>query len=133
MEVQVMEVEHRSENKTLFLAHPGKQSPHLGEPGSKGMGRTEYLYPLWKKPGDVKPLVYSLPFHPSSLESPLGDSQVFLLWDGLSVEECLESWFLQHPTLAELPTIVCWYLWTERNKALFNNETISTLLWFSSP
>jgi hypothetical protein len=31
MEVQIMEVEYCYENKALSLAHPGKQSSHLGE------------------------------------------------------------------------------------------------------
>jgi hypothetical protein len=48
-----------------------------------------------------------------------------LFWDGNTVDDCMSTWVGQHPKLIELPVLVCWFIWLERNMLLFNNGNIS--------
>jgi hypothetical protein len=43
---------------------------------------------------------------------------------GAQSDDCMVTWVGQHPNLTELPAFVCWYIWMERNRFLFNNEII---------
>jgi hypothetical protein len=37
----------------------------------------------------------------------------------------LENWSMEEFTLSQLPTLVCWYIWLGRNRAIFENTTCS--------
>jgi hypothetical protein len=42
-------------------------------------------------------------------------------WKGLSVNECFENWNNQNYLYPTLPAFISWYVWLERNKAIFDS------------
>ena len=46
-------------------------------------------------------------------------------WSGNSVIECFENWSKHNYIFQALPTYICWYLWLDRNKTIFESVTPS--------
>jgi hypothetical protein len=107
-----VEVEHCSKNNFFLLVSPEKQHPHMGELVSKNPKTQNHLFIHCSFTHQVWNLL-------------VGILKSWLFWDGSTVDECMMTWVRQHPNLTELPSLVCWYIWLERNKFLFNNEIIS--------
>jgi hypothetical protein len=42
-------------------------------------------------------------------------------WGGNSLNNCFEDWVKVEKLYKTLPIIVCWYLWLERNKCIFDS------------
>jgi hypothetical protein len=47
-------------------------------------------------------------------------------WDGPTLSDCFDSWAKREHNLMHLPSLVCWTIWLDRNKAIFENGTPST-------
>jgi ribonuclease HI len=43
-------------------------------------------------------------------------------WSGQNLTDCMESWTSIKAAPKKLPVLMCWYLWLERNKALFEGK-----------
>jgi len=41
-------------------------------------------------------------------------------WGGYSLIKCFENWLKLEKVYTTLPSIVCWYIWLERNKCIFD-------------
>lgn len=48
-----------------------------------------------------------------------------LLWSGASITDCLSTWLSNHAAPSSLAIMMCWQIWLERNKALFEDSTPS--------
>jgi len=48
-------------------------------------------------------------------------------WDGTTVSDYFNKWTTKKSVLASLAAIVCWHIWIERNKTLFEDLTPSQL------
>jgi hypothetical protein len=48
------------------------------------------------------------------------------IWGGSSLSDCLENWLKVEKVYKSLPIIVCWYLWLERNRCIFDSCSPST-------
>jgi hypothetical protein len=46
-------------------------------------------------------------------------------WNGPSVNECFENWAKQNFTFPTLPAYICWFIWLDRNKTIFESGTPS--------
>jgi hypothetical protein len=46
-------------------------------------------------------------------------------WNGLTVNECFENWAKQNFDYPTLPTFICWFIWLDRNKTIFESGTPS--------
>jgi hypothetical protein len=46
-------------------------------------------------------------------------------WYGLTVNECFENWEKQNFDYPTLPTFICWFIWLDRNKTIFEAGTPS--------
>jgi hypothetical protein len=46
-------------------------------------------------------------------------------WNGNSVNECFQNWSLQNYTIKALPAHICWYIWKDRNKKIFEDRSPS--------
>jgi len=43
-------------------------------------------------------------------------------WEGINLTECYGKWFKQKPEFTSmLPSLICWNVWLERNKVIFEN------------
>jgi hypothetical protein len=42
-------------------------------------------------------------------------------WGGNSLNNCFENWLKVEKVYNTLPIIVCWYLWLERNRCIFDS------------
>jgi hypothetical protein len=48
-------------------------------------------------------------------------------WVGTSVSDCFNEWSLKKAAPVSLAAIVCWNIWLERNKVIFEDHTPSQL------
>jgi hypothetical protein len=46
-------------------------------------------------------------------------------WIGPTMKECFENWALQNHNFPTLPAFICWFIWLERNLAIFESRTPS--------
>jgi ribonuclease HI len=46
-------------------------------------------------------------------------------WTGSTVLECFEYWLRRNSVYSSLPTFICWYIWNERNLAIFKSKSPS--------
>jgi hypothetical protein len=46
-------------------------------------------------------------------------------WTGSSVKECFENWAIQNQNFPSLPAFICWFIWLERNMAIFESRSPS--------
>jgi hypothetical protein len=46
-------------------------------------------------------------------------------WTGNSISECFKNWKLQNSAYPTLPIFICWYIWIERNLAIFEDGSPS--------
>jgi hypothetical protein len=46
-------------------------------------------------------------------------------WNGITVVDSFKNWSVQNYRLITLPTFVCWFIWVDRNKALFEGSSPS--------
>lgn len=47
-------------------------------------------------------------------------------WEGTAITACYDYWLKRERNLKNLPSLVCWFVWLERNKKFFENGTPST-------
>jgi ribonuclease HI len=48
------------------------------------------------------------------------------IWDGTELQDCFDSWAHKEHKLIHLPSLICWTIWLERNKTIFENGSPST-------
>jgi hypothetical protein len=46
-------------------------------------------------------------------------------WNGNSVNDCFQNWASQNFNLQALPAYICWNIWLDRNKSIFEDRTPS--------
>jgi hypothetical protein len=46
-------------------------------------------------------------------------------WSGSSIFECFKNWKLLNTSFSSLPAYICWNIWLERNRALFEEGSPS--------
>jgi hypothetical protein len=49
------------------------------------------------------------------------------IWDGNELLDCFDSWAQREHKLLHLPSLICWTIWLERNKTIFENGTPSII------
>jgi hypothetical protein len=47
------------------------------------------------------------------------------IWDGNTLQNCFDIWAQREHNLIHLPSLICWSIWLERNKSIFDNGTPS--------
>ena len=54
-------------------------------------------------------------------------------WEGTNLIICYDKWISQSSEFSTLPTIVCWNIWLERNRAIFEdtNPTVESIVFKS--
>jgi hypothetical protein len=48
------------------------------------------------------------------------------IWEGNTLNDCLENWVKREVVYKTLPAIICWYVWLERNNVLFEGRIPSS-------
>jgi hypothetical protein len=43
-------------------------------------------------------------------------------WAGTSVIECMQNWYSQNQNYPFLPALICWNIWLDRNKSIFEDR-----------
>jgi hypothetical protein len=46
-------------------------------------------------------------------------------WSGSTVFECFDLWARRNYSLSSLPAFICWFIWIERNLAIFESKSPS--------
>ena len=64
----------------------------------------------------------TFPFTISVWDRVKNDLNISFVWYGQSVNECFENWAKQNFTF---PTFICWFIWLDRNKTIFESGTPS--------
>jgi hypothetical protein len=50
------------------------------------------------------------------------DFVIMTAWEGSSLCECFENWHKKEASYLTLPSIICWFVWLERNKFIFEGS-----------
>jgi hypothetical protein len=48
------------------------------------------------------------------------------IWDGPTLSDCFDLWSHKEHNLLHLPSLVCWSIWLDKNKTIFENGTPSS-------
>jgi ribonuclease HI len=51
-------------------------------------------------------------------------------WTGATISDCFSSWYFEKAAPLSLAAYVCWQIWTERNKVIFEDASPSSLAVF---
>jgi hypothetical protein len=54
-----------------------------------------------------------------------GGLNINIVWKGSTITTCYENWVTKERTHITLPFLVCWYVWLERNKRIFEDRNPS--------
>jgi hypothetical protein len=46
-------------------------------------------------------------------------------WEGITLSDCFNLWTKDKSISPTLATLTCWFIWIERNKAIFDNSSPS--------
>jgi hypothetical protein len=49
-----------------------------------------------------------------------------VVWEGNTLNDCLENWVKREVVYKMLPAIICWYVWLERNNVIFEGRIPSS-------
>lgn len=47
---------------------------------------------------------------------------IMIVWEGNSLSDCFENWHKKEASYLTLPSIICWFIWLERNKFIFEGS-----------
>jgi hypothetical protein len=71
---------------------------------------------------DITHLFINCPFTQTAWAKILTILKLNFTWSGHSLNDCMETWTSNKAASKKLPVLLCWYLWLERNKALFEGK-----------
>jgi hypothetical protein len=71
---------------------------------------------------DITHLFINCPFMQTAWAKILMILKLNFTWSGHSLNDCMETWTSIKAVPKKLPVLLCWYLWLERNKALFEGK-----------
>jgi hypothetical protein len=63
-----------------------------------------------------------LPFTVSIWEEVKRSLKLANGWNGDFVRECFQNWSFQNKSIRELAALICWFIWKDRNKKLFEER-----------
>jgi ribonuclease HI len=70
-------------------------------------------------------ILSSLPFTRTIWKKNKEQHKLSTGWTRTSVKDCFANWAFQNHSLSSLPTFICWFIWLERNLAIFESRNPS--------
>jgi hypothetical protein len=128
MEKKIMEVGYPTKNKAIFVVGNVKNKiltwENLQQRGWVGPGRCQ----LCKKDyEDTTHLFIHCSFTKAIWDKIQTGKKFKNVWKGNSLAECLTNWTADKTVPSYLAALICWYIWLERNSAIFEEKKPSTL------
>jgi hypothetical protein len=53
-------------------------------------------------------------------------------WEGNTITDCYKRWLEEKTVPTTLPALICWNIWLERNKVIFEQGSPSSIMWSQS-
>jgi ribonuclease HI len=87
----------------------------------RGWEGPNICYLCFKEPESVNHLLNTCPFTQKVWQRILSGLNLRTTWGGSTIIDCFDCWIKKEPKFHNLPCIICWNIWLEHNRTIFEN------------